>query len=39
VNSLKPGSIADPETVASVFTTRSALRRSARAAARGTENP
>ena len=39
VNSLKPGSIANPETVVSVFTTSSALRRSARVAARGTENP
>ena len=41
VNSLKLGSIANPETVVSVFTTSSALRsrRSARVAARGTENP
>jgi len=39
VNSLKLGSIANPETVVSVFTTSSALRRSAIVAARGTENP
>ena len=41
VNSLKLGSIANvnPETVVSVFTTSSALRRSAHVAARGTENP
>jgi len=42
VNSLKLaklGSIANPETAVSVFTTSSALRRSARVAARGTENP
>ena len=39
VNSLKLGSIANPETVVSVFTTSSALRRSARVAARGAENP
>jgi len=41
VNSLKLGSIANPETVVSAFTTSklSALRRSARVAARGTENP
>jgi len=39
VNSLKLGSIANPETVVSVFTTSSALRRNARAAARGTETP
>ena len=39
VNRLKLGSIADPETVVSVFTKSSALRRSARVAARGTQNP
>ena len=39
VNSPKPGSIANPETVVSAFTTSSALRRSARVAARGTRNP
>ena len=39
VNSLKLGSIANPETVVSVFTASSALRGSARVAARGTENP
>ena len=40
VNRLKLGSIADPEIVSlSVFTRSSALRRSARVAARGTQNP
>ena len=39
VNSLKLGSIANPETVVSVFTASSGLGRSARVAARGTENP
>ena len=39
VNRLKLGSIADPETVVSVFTKSSALGRSARVATRGTQNP
>ena len=39
VNRIKLGPIADPETIVSAFTKSSALRRSARVAARGTQNP